>query len=54
MCLKYAALFVFPVFLPDNSEEDDRVECDTKIFTHKVKILIPNIKEILSKLELNR
>ena len=49
MCLKYAALFVFPVFLADNSDEDDAVDCDTKAFSHKVKILVPNIKEILSK-----
>ena len=49
MCLKYAALFVFPVFLADNRDEEDDVDCDTKVFTHKVKILVPNIKEILSK-----
>ena len=49
MCLKYAALFVFPVFLPDKSDEEDEVDCDTKVFTHKIKILVPNIEEILSK-----
>ena len=49
MCLKYAALFVFPVFLPDKSDEVDEVDCDTKDFTHKIKILVPNIEEILSK-----
>ena len=49
MCLKYAAIFVFPVFLSDKSDEVDEVDCDTKNFTHKINILVPNIEEILSK-----
>lgn len=49
MCLKYAALLWFPVFLPDKSDEVDEVDTDTQAFIHKVKILVPNIEEIMSK-----
>ena len=49
MCLKYAALLTFPVFLPDKSDEVEEVDTNTQVFTHKVKILVPNIEEIMSK-----
>ena len=49
MCLKYAALLTFPVFLPDKSDEVEEVNTDTQVFTHKIKILVPNIEEIMSK-----
>ena len=49
MSLKYAALLAFPVFLPDNSDEAEERDTDNKVNTHKVRVLVPNIEEIMSK-----
>ena len=48
MSLKYAALIALPVLLPDKEDEGEE-NTDTKEFTHKVRVLVPNIQEILSK-----
>ena len=49
MSLKYAALLAFPVFLPDKSDEAEDEDTDTKVNPHKVRVLVPNIEEIMSK-----
>ena len=49
MSLKYAALLAFPVFLPDKSDEAEEGDTENKVNTHKVRILVPNIEEIMSK-----
>ena len=48
MSLRYAALIALPVLLPDK-EGDEGEDTDTKEFTHKVRVLVPNIEEIMSK-----
>ena len=49
MSLEYAALLAFPVFLPDKNDETEEGETENKVNTHKVRILVPNIEEIMSK-----